>query len=585
MSNVLQIAEATGQGIDKRVIFFLLKKRAILKKNLANKANDDCIRHAKKYVESIIEGLEQTNDSTSQNESDSVEAYELGKYLRKVPLEWSTYMISTIYTALLPSDYRSSLGIFYTPPVLVNRLLDSIESSGFDLLNKRIIDPACGGGAFLAPIVSRLVDKLAGCPPEQVESYLLSNLKGVEIDSFGAWMAEKFILLYLKSRFPTYNFHLSGLITCSNSLHTSDNEYEKFDLVIGNPPYGKVKLSDDEREKWARGLYGHANYYGLFSDLGIRLLQKKGVLAYVMPSSFLGGKYFKNLRRLFLEKCPPFSADFVSSREGVFPDVLQEVVLMCFRREKTKMPTLGINFLETLELDNLKITPGGSHTIGACDESPWIIPRNLDQVAILNSLDKKSTRLKDLGYKVSTGPLVWNRHKKRLSMTKNKSNVPIVWAECVNAKNNGDFVYKCEGRNHFKYYETSLSNDPNLINRPAVLVQRTTSLEQDRRLVAAVMPEEFLLKNPNGVAVENHLNMILPIPDMAQSISMNTLTHLLNSETFDLIFRCINGSAAVSAYEIESLPFPKLDDLLIIESFIIADKFHEASQYLSALYL
>ena len=58
-------------------------------------------------------------------------------------------------------------------------------------------------------------------------------------------------------------------------------------VVIGNPPYGRVTLAPAVRQRYQRSLYGHANLYGMFTDLAIRLTRPGGVIAYVTPTSFL----------------------------------------------------------------------------------------------------------------------------------------------------------------------------------------------------------------------------------------------------------------------------------------------------------
>src|SRR5207249_6835716 len=47
--------------------------------------------------------------------------------------------------------------------------------------------------------------------------------------------------------------------------------------------------------------------------------------------------------------------------------------------------------------------------------NPWLIPRTADPQRLITCLRKMKHRLSDYGYEVSTGPLVWNRHKKQLS--------------------------------------------------------------------------------------------------------------------------------------------------------------------------
>lgn len=570
------------EGIEKADFSFIVQKRYQLKRAVSQLDDAARINYAKTYIQHLLLGF----DSQEINSFSSFQdAFELGRYLSKFPYDWSCYFISTIYTSLLPDSYRSSNGIFYTPPILVDRLLDTVESNGVNWADISIIDPSCGGGAFLTPIAKRIVECLDPGSPKQIEHHLKNNLKGYDIDPFGAWLSQEFLRIYLQRTFLDHHFDLEGIVECKDSLGYSQKDCGSFDLVIGNPPYGKVSLTKEEREKWNDSLYGHANYYGLFAHLGIKMLRESGRLAYVMPSSFLGGKYFKKLRSFLLKASSPTSIDFISSREGVFPDVLQEVCLMHLKKEKTIHPTLEVNFLDAFEFDTLKITPGGSHSITSADGSPWLIPRNLDQVSILNSLEKLPLRLKDLGYKVSTGPLVWNRHKDQLSKEKTGSAIPIVWAECLHPNQNGAFIYKCQGRNHYPFYRPTSDKDPNIVNKPCILVQRTTALEQKRRLVCAIMPEDFLRSYHQGVSVENHLNMILQVEDNPPRISMETINFLLNSPILDSIFRCINGSAAVSAYEIEALPLPKLDDLLDIERLFNTGKVEEANELLLDLYL
>ena len=72
----------------------------------------------------------------------------LGDAFLVLPPSQSGFLLGQLYTALLPAALRKSLGAYYTPPALVNRLLDLVTSCGFDWSNGRIIDPACGGAAF-----------------------------------------------------------------------------------------------------------------------------------------------------------------------------------------------------------------------------------------------------------------------------------------------------------------------------------------------------------------------------------------------------------------------------------------------------
>jgi adenine-specific DNA-methyltransferase len=73
-------------------------------------------------------------------------------------------------------------------------------------------------------------------------------------------------------------------------------------------------------------------------------------------------------------------------------------------------------------------------------------------------------------------------------------------------------------------------------------------------LIAAVLPEEFIRQH-GGVIVENHLNMVRA-RDGNPGVPPAVIAALLNSAAADAAFRCINGSVAVSAFELEELPLP-----------------------------
>jgi hypothetical protein len=98
-------------------------------------------------------------------------------------------------------------------------------------------------------------------------------------------------------------------------------------------------------------------------------------------------------------------------------------------------------------------------------------------------------------------------------------------------------------------------------------VQRTTSKEQNRRLLAAVLPQPYLDKT-GGAVVENHLNMVVaPSAELAR-VKPETVEALLNTEAVDRAFRCISGSVAVSAYELNALPLPSVEQMAALEKFL-----------------
>jgi adenine-specific DNA-methyltransferase len=119
---------------------------------------------------------------------------------------------------------------------------------------------------------------------------------------------------------------------------------------------------------------------------------------------------------------------------------------------------------------------------------------------------------------------------------------------------------------------------------PCVLLQRTTAKEQSRRLIAAALPQDLIAQH-GGVVVENHLNMVRPV-NGAPSVSPAAVAAILNSEIADLAFRCISGSVAVSAFELEALPVPSSSEMSSIERLItVGAKPETIDRRLRAIYL
>ena len=92
------------------------------------------------------------------------------------------YQLGRAYTSRLPREHRADLGIYYTPPNLAERLIDQATEAGVDWACARVLDPACGGGAFLAPVALRIVQELQHCSPRILVENIGLRLRGYEID-------------------------------------------------------------------------------------------------------------------------------------------------------------------------------------------------------------------------------------------------------------------------------------------------------------------------------------------------------------------------------------------------------------------
>lgn len=299
-------------------------------------------------------------------------AREIAEYFSSLPIVECGYYVGILYMLLLPEKYKTELGIFYTPPVIAERLLDLLESAGAGLINKKIVDPSCGGGAFLIPITNRVMHdhRVKSLTPEKRIAYLEDHINGIEIDSFAGWITQVLLDILTYDDAVSAGRRISNIVKIENTIEYALKSDNKYDLIIGNPPYGRISLEKKVREAYSRSLFGHANMYGLFIDSALRMLDKGGLIGFVTPTSFLGGEYFKNLRKLLINEAPPIIIDFVSARAGVFENVLQETCLAVFSKneyDETTIHNLRVNdscfMVNKIGKFNLNF-----------GNSPWIIP-------------------------------------------------------------------------------------------------------------------------------------------------------------------------------------------------------------------
>lgn len=483
-------------------------------------------------------------------------AIEIGSLIPAFPPEDAGFLIGSVYTAMLPNALRSKHGAYYTPPPLIDRLISLAVESGVDFTTAKVIDPACGGGAFLAPIALKMIDSLKGQTSTQIVSSINTRLHGIELDPFAAWISHVLLESVILPHCVKAGVRLDQVIQIGDAL--SIEQGSEYDLIIGNPPYGKISLDTKLRTKYSRSLFGHANLYGLFVDLSLRIRKENGVIALITPTSFLGGQYFKNLRSLLSSQVNALYFEFVKDRHGVFEDVLQETILTTYvslhdqrKLEITELLPEGLNAFKLSKIGEGKIIAGSS---------PWFLPRDASDVVFLNKVMSHNNRFNNIGFEISTGPLVWNQHKPMLNHY--KDGLPLIWAHHVTPRG---FEHNQNPLGHGDHVKLIPDKEHLVTRKECVLVKRTTSKEQARRILATVLPSSFI-SNAGGAYVENHLNIIMNTP--VSDVSLESIAALLNSKVIDRIFRCTNGSTAVSAYELNALPLPPTGELKMLEGMV-----------------
>ena len=217
------------------------------------------------------------------------------------------------------------------------KLFHTLESYKKWLLELKIVDPACGSGAFLNEALSFLIKEhkevddliaeLTNTPLrifDTEKSILENNIYGVDINEESVEIAKLSMWLRTAQKGRQLS-DLSNNIKCGNSLINDitvagdkafnwENEFPQvfsnggFDVVIGNPPYvRKQGLMEhypemcDYYDNTFVSATGNYDIYALFMEKSFSLINIKGVVSFILPHKFLVSDFGEGIRTFFKE--------------------------------------------------------------------------------------------------------------------------------------------------------------------------------------------------------------------------------------------------------------------------------------------
>jgi hypothetical protein len=219
-------------------------------------------------------------------------------------------------------EEKNKNGEVFTPTDLINEMLDPLPVSVWNNPDLKWLDPANGIGNFPMVVYQKLMNGLKKWEPSDAKrsKHIIENmLYMVEINPKNVKISKKI-------------FGSNANICCANFLEEKDREkclrqfgVDKFDIIIGNPPYNsgairakttdKIKHDKDSREE-AETIWPD------FVKESLSLLENKtGYLVFIHPASWIGfkssiGNMFKNVQIKYLRYYNVVSAHKLFGRQS-----------------------------------------------------------------------------------------------------------------------------------------------------------------------------------------------------------------------------------------------------------------------------
>ncbi len=313
---------------------------------------------------------------------------------------------------------------------------------------------------------------------QQKKNILLNNIYGVDIDSQAVEVTQLSLCLKLMEDETTATtnemqvlFHeqilpdLTKNIVCGNSLIGwdiedgilfPDEEMRKlnpmdfenafpaimnnggFDAIVGNPPYvftrdvewgeevknyywTKFNITKSKGTQSKKNQSGKINLYILFLLRASQLINKNGVISYIVPNGILRTTTYDTARKFLIEKTS--INEIVDLKKGVFKGVTASTVIITFGkfRKDNKIRIIDANYLEDKFINTNKVNYIPQSRIKTNVSFTINLYVNDKEYILFEKIKKSKKFLKDITIEIIEGIVA---HKKYIGNTpfNNKGN-------------------------------------------------------------------------------------------------------------------------------------------------------------------
>jgi predicted RNA methylase len=224
--------------------------------------------------------------------------------LLRVMSEWDIIqhgdIAGYIYQNIKDTHDKKKKGQYFTPPAIVQYMVEQALQYHDNPFTVKILDPACGSGQFLIYVYQYLMElyKQHGIPQEEAAYTIChNNLFGYDIDPIACMIAQWNIKRL--SGTHTNIFHKDMLST--QDLFNKNDAFG-FDIIIGNPPWG-AHFTHKQKQYFKQYYFSAIsgiNSFTLFIERSLSLLKDGGILSFLIPEAYLNIKAHQNSRHMVL---------------------------------------------------------------------------------------------------------------------------------------------------------------------------------------------------------------------------------------------------------------------------------------------
>jgi len=442
---------------------------------------------------------------------------------------------------------------------------DALQEYITYLSGLKIVDPACGSGAFLTACFRYLLNEhswaqkaLAKAGAGLFENHdidkqiIENNLFGVDINGASVGIAKLSLWLQTAKRDRPLS-DLMGNIKCANSLTADWDELFdfKFDVVIGNPPYGASFSKEDKKELkeiYATIYKGKFDSYHFFIQRGMEILKENGLMGYIVPDTWTSLQQTEKLRKFILGNKIIALEQYAFK---VFDDANVDTITLVLEKINKINTTIKVSIVQK---DFIKQEQVVSQKRFLKNDG-LIFNYQIDEkdVELLNKIKHNKAQIKDF-CDSSQGLVPYSRGGQSEEIVSTRG-------YHANYAKDSTFKREIDGRDIGKYslewngnswisYGSWLhrSRQQKFFTEPRVLVQRIRNPKLKIRIVATYTEEEYY----NNPALSNFIRL------ENSTISLKFILAILNSKMINWVYTKSFTDVNIKPTDLENLPISNI---------------------------